>query len=165
MSDVRDESALRPVPAVSAALVRDGHILMVRRRHPPNAGRLALPGGKVEPGESLRDAAARELREETGVEARAEGVLTAIDLFDHDARGGLVAHYVIVVVGMRWRGGVEAAADDAMELRWMDLATLDAAGPDVCETAAEVARRLLQSRSDEETALTACASTSCVGNL
>ncbi|MBB3330417.1 ADP-ribose pyrophosphatase YjhB (NUDIX family) [Halomonas campaniensis] len=165
MPDFRDEAALRPVPAVSAALIRDGHILMVRRRYPPNAGRLALPGGKVEAGESLRDAAARELREETGVEAIGEVVLTAIDLFDHDALGSLVAHYVIVVIGMRWRGGVEAAADDATELRWMDLATLDAAGPDVCETAAEVARRLLQSGSGEETALRACASTSCVGNL
>lgn len=165
MSDFRDEAALRPVPAVSAALIRDGRILMVRRRYPPNAGRLALPGGKVEAGESLRDAAARELREETGVEANAEGVVTAIDLFDHDALGGLVAHYVIVVIGMRWRGGVEAADDDATELRWMDLATLDAAGPDVCVTAAEVARRLLQAERSEEAALRACASTSCTGNL
>ena len=144
MTELPDMATLRPVPAVSAALIRDGRLLMVRRRHPPNAGRLALPGGKVEIGESLGQAAERELREETGVEATANGVLTAIDLFDHDASGELVAHFVIVVVGMCWRGGVEAAADDATELRWMDLATLEAAGSDVCDSAAAMARRLLQ---------------------
>lgn len=165
MPDSREKANLHPVPAVSAALIRDGRILMIRRRNPPNAGQLALPGGKVEVGESLRDAAVRELHEETGVEAFAERILTAIDLFDHDDRGGLLAHYVIVVVGMHWRGGVEAAADDATELRWMDLAMLDAANAEVCESAARVARRLLDEAACASSALSSSDSTSCTGNL
>lgn len=135
---------VQPVPAVSAAVVRDGRILMVRRRNPPNAGKLALPGGKVEAGESLHQAAARELLEETGVVAEPRRILTALDLFDHDTQGALRMHFVIVVVQLAWRGGSEAAADDATALCWMDLAALDRAGSQVCDTAARVARRVLE---------------------
>ncbi|MFY0988931.1 NUDIX hydrolase [Halomonas sp. C05BenzN] len=143
----------RPIPAVSAAVVRDGRILMVRRRNPPNAGRLALPGGKVEHGENLQDAAVRELFEETGIRATPREVLTAIDVLDHDRHSTLLAHYVIVVIRMEWQGGIEAAADDATELRWMDLDALDAAGSGVCETAADVARRILLQAAREESSL------------
>ncbi|PMR67810.1 NUDIX hydrolase [Halomonas heilongjiangensis] len=134
----------RPVAAVSAALVREGRLLMVRRRHPPNAGYLALPGGKIEAGESLGDAAVRELLEETGLHATPHEVLTAIDVLDHDGQGRLQTHYVVVVIRMAGQWGVEAAADDASELYWMDMAALEAAGDDVCRTAAEVARRALR---------------------
>lgn len=145
-----DPSApIRPVAAVSAALVRDGRLLMVRRRNPPNAGRLALPGGRVEAGESLQDAAVRELREETGVHATPREVLTAIDVLEHDREGWLQAHYVVVVLRMAWQGGVEAAADDASELYWMDLAALEAAGDEVCWTAADVARLVLAGAREE----------------
>lgn len=146
----RDPSApFRPVAAVSAALVREGRLLMVRRRNPPNAGRLALPGGKVEAGECLQEAVVRELREETGVHATPREVLTAIDVLDHDREGRLRAHYVVVVIRMAWRGGNEAAADDASELYWMDPAALEAAGDEVCRTAAEVARRVLAGAREE----------------
>ncbi|PXX95321.1 NUDIX hydrolase [Halomonas sp. LBP4] len=146
----RDPSApIRPVAAVSAALVREGRLLMVRRRNPPNAGRLALPGGKVEAGESLQEAVVRELREETGVQATPREVLTAIDVLDHDREGRLRAHYVVVVIRMAWRGGNEAAADDASELYWVDRAALEAAGDEVCRTVAEVARRVLVGAREE----------------
>jgi len=134
----------RPIPAVSTALLSNDRILMVRRAHAPNAGRLALPGGKVEPGETLQAAAERELLEETGLSASAGEVFTAIDVFDHEVDGSLRAHYVIIVLRMAWRGGVAAAASDATELVWLDRDELEAAGSDVCATAAGVARALLQ---------------------
>jgi mutator protein MutT len=137
---------LRPIPAVSAAVIRHGRILMVRRRNPPNAGRLALPGGKIEMGESLYEAAARELEEETGIQATPFEVITAIDVM-HVHEGELLAHFVIVVIGMAWQGGIEAAADDATELSWMDATSLQQAGDDVSETAARVAYRVLEEAS------------------
>lgn len=145
--------SVRPVASVSAAVVRDSQILMVRRRNPPNAGRWTLPGGKVEPGESLQEAVVRELREETGVIGVPRNVVTAIDVISHDHHGRLISHYVVVVVRTLWQGGAEAAADDATELCWMDLARLDAAGSEVSVTAAEVARRVLQDHAREETSL------------
>ncbi|TFH86076.1 NUDIX domain-containing protein [Billgrantia azerbaijanica] len=146
-------SPVRPVASVSAAVMRHGRILMVRRRNPPNAGCLALPGGKIEPGESLQEAAVRELREETGVEAVPREVITAIDVLSHDAHGELLSHYVVIVVRLVWRSGVAAADDDATEVVWLDLEGLDAAGNDVSGTAAAVARRVLREHVEEEAAL------------
>ncbi|MGM0534980.1 MAG: NUDIX hydrolase [Pseudomonadota bacterium] len=153
MLDPTEAAGVHPVPAVSAAVIRGDRILMVRRRNPPNAGMLALPGGKVEAGESLQQAAARELLEETGVLAAPRRILTAIDLIDHDAAGVLRMHYVIVVVQLEWQGGVEAAADDASELRWMDLEALAQHGEEVCDSAGRVARRVLAEAMSAENAL------------
>src|SRR5690554_1359752 len=93
----------RPTPAVSCALLREGRLLMVRRRNPPHAGRLALPGGRVEAGEPLAAAAERELLEETGVQGRSLGPFTAIDVIDRDEAGRLHFHYVLVVMEMACR--------------------------------------------------------------
>jgi ADP-ribose pyrophosphatase YjhB (NUDIX family) len=61
--------ARQEVPAVSVAVVRDDRVLLVRRARPPSQGLYAFPGGKVEAGETLEQAARRELLEETGLEA------------------------------------------------------------------------------------------------
>ncbi len=133
----------RPTPAVSCALLRKGRLLMVRRRNPPNAGRLALPGGRVEAGEPLAAAAERELLEETGVQGRSLGPFTAIDVIDRDEAGRLHFHYVLVVMEMAWSSGEPVAADDATHACWMDLEALRAAREEVCSTALQVACRLL----------------------
>ncbi|MEQ6917427.1 NUDIX hydrolase [Halomonas aquatica] len=153
MPDIVAGAGVRPIPAVSAAVVRGDRILMVRRRNPPNAGKLALPGGKVEAGESLHQAAARELLEETGVLAAPRRILTAIDVFDHALDGSLTMHFVIVVVQLEWQGGVEAAADDATELRWMDLQALEQMDGEVSDSAALVARRVLADAMTAEVSL------------
>ncbi|TDO13798.1 MULTISPECIES: NUDIX hydrolase [Halomonas] len=153
MTEPYERLGVRPIPAVSAAVVRGDRILMVRRMNPPNAGMLALPGGKVEPGESLQQAAARELLEETGVIAAPRRILTAIDLFDHDDAGLLTMHFVIVVVQLEWQGGVELAADDATELRWMNLEALEQGDGEVSDSALRVARRVLAEAMSAENAL------------
>ncbi|XKE47359.1 NUDIX domain-containing protein [Halomonas organivorans] len=135
---------IRPVVAVAAAVVRDGRLLLVRRGRPPKAGRLALPGGKVGPGETLEAAVRRELREETGLEGAPLALLEALDLMDHegpDAR--LRSHYVLLVYRVAVQEGEARAGDDAESLHWLDLAGLEAAGEDVTDTTLAVARRLL----------------------
>ncbi|MCK0198902.1 NUDIX hydrolase [Ancylobacter sp. 6x-1] len=130
----------RPVVAVLAVVIREGKILLVRRANPPDQGLWGYPGGRVEPGEALLDAALRELEEETGLSAGDPQLLTVLDFIEHDAEGQLAWHYAMVTVLCRWRAGEAVAADDALEARWFDLdavATLDAsASARVAEIAA-----------------------------
>ena len=114
----------RPVLAALAVLVEDGHVLLVRRMNEPDAGLWGYPGGKVEWGEPIADAAVRELAEETGVEGEAAGFLTLIDVI-----GGSAAdrhHYALAAVLCRRLSGSPAAADDVSDAAWHPLdAVLD----------------------------------------
>ncbi|SEK10692.1 NUDIX hydrolase [Achromobacter sp. NFACC18-2] len=118
--------ASRPIAATIAAVVRDGHVLLVRRANPPDQDRWAFPGGKIDAGESLQAAAARELREETGVTAEPLHVFDAVDVFDRDEAGALRRHFILIAVLCRWQSGEPVAGDDARDARWVPLADLDA---------------------------------------
>ena len=127
-----------PIAAAIAVVVRGERLLLVRRSHKPDAGRWGFPGGKIEPGETVIAAALRELGEETGVAADPVEVLTAFDVIRGD--GPTVHHYVLIAVLCRWTHGEGAAASDAEEAAWFDLAALRALAksPDV-ERVAELA--------------------------
>lgn len=116
---------LRPIVATIAAVIRRGEVLLVRRANPPDVGRWGFPGGKIEAGETIQQAALRELREETGVEGRAREVFTAVDAFDHDDAGKLLQHFVLVAVRCDWQAGEPEAADDALEARWFPIEELE----------------------------------------
>lgn len=131
----------RPIPATIAAVIRDGQVLLVRRANPPDQGRWAFPGGKIELGERIEDAAARELFEETGVTAEPLTVFDAVDVFDHDADGLLRRHYILVAVLCRWISGEPVAGDDASQARWVPLAELDAQALALSFGVADVARK------------------------
>lgn len=131
----------RPIPATIAAVIRDGQVLLVRRANPPDQGRWAFPGGKIEMGERIEDAAARELFEETGVTAEPLTVFDAVDVFDHDADGLLRRHYILVAVLCRWISGEPVAGDDASQARWVPLAELDAQALALSFGVADVARK------------------------
>ena len=85
-----------PVPAVGAVVVHDGAVLMVRRARAPSRGVWAVPGGRIELGETLAEAAEREVREETGVRVRAGEPVWSFDSVVRDAGGRIAFHYVIV---------------------------------------------------------------------
>jgi ADP-ribose pyrophosphatase YjhB (NUDIX family) len=119
---------VRPVAAAIAAVIRGDEILLVCRGHAPNAGRWALPGGKIEFGESVETAALRELFEETQVRAEALQVFTAFDVFDHNERGELRQHYILIAVLCRWVSGNPQAGDDARDARWFQIQKLASAG-------------------------------------
>ena len=68
-----------PVPAVGVVCLKGDEVLLIRRGTPPRQGEWSLPGGRIEPGERLAEAALRELREETGVEAELIGLIDVVD--------------------------------------------------------------------------------------
>ena len=108
-----------PVPAVGAVVVHDGAVLMVRRGRAPSRGVWAVPGGRVELGETLAEATVREVREETGVEVRAGAPVWSFDSVIRDDEGRVAWHYVIVDLLANYVRGEPQARDDALEARWI----------------------------------------------
>lgn len=129
------DSALTPVPAVGVVCLRGDEVLLVRRGKPPRLGEWSLPGGRIEPGERAADAALRELKEETGVEARLLGLIDVVDgVFPEAGR-----HYVLIDYLAEWLSGEPVAGDDAAEAKFMPLqAAIDAV--DWSETRRIIAR-------------------------
>ena len=106
-----------PVPAVGVVCLKGDAVLLIRRGTPPRRGEWSLPGGRIEPGERLADAALRELREETGVEAKLIGLVDVVDgLFPEAGR-----HYVLIDYAAIWTGGEPVAGDDAAEAVFFPL--------------------------------------------
>lgn len=110
----------RPEVAVGAVVVADGRLLVVRRGRGVATGRWSLPGGRVEGGESLAEALAREVREETGLEVRVEG-LCGVAERRFDSHAFVILNYWCAVTG-----GTLSAGDDAAEARWADRGQLRA---------------------------------------
>tara|TARA_R110002049_G_scaffold10127_1_gene50131 strand:+ start:90398 stop:90835 length:438 start_codon:yes stop_codon:yes gene_type:complete len=123
------DPAPRPIVAVLAVVIHDNHVLLVQRANPPDAGLWGFPGGKVDFGEGLLAAAARELHEETGVTATPLRVIDALDAYDVAEDGTLRQHFALVAVVCTWQCGDPVAADDALDARWLPLAGLDGALP------------------------------------
>jgi len=130
-----------PIPAVIAVVVHEDRALLVRRANPPDAGLWGFPGGKIEFGETVKDAAIRELREETGVHAAAQDVLTALDVLVRDAGGDIRQHYILIAVQCRWIAGEPIAGDDALEARWFPVADLKPNTPAMSADVDVIARR------------------------
>ncbi|RUU00320.1 NUDIX domain-containing protein [Mesorhizobium sp. USDA-HM6] len=129
----------RIIPAVSVAVVRGMTVLLVKRARPPSQGFYAYPGGKVEPGETLAQAAARELAEETGLEARDYRPLRDIHI-DGRAENHAV-DYLLTVFGAAYVGGEPVASDDAETAAFYTLAEM--ADMPLADEVLEVARELL----------------------
>lgn len=120
---------LRPQAAVGVICIRDGHVLLVRRGTPPMTGEWSLPGGRIEPGEPVREAALRELREETGIEAALVGLVDVVDAIVKNREGTLITrHFVLTDFAARWISGEPVAGDDADEARFIPLADLEGLG-------------------------------------
>ncbi|MDC8802641.1 NUDIX hydrolase [Halomonas pacifica] len=116
-----ETSKKRPVVATIAVLLKGDKVLLVRRSNPPDAGRWGFPGGKIERGETIEEAALRELYEETNVTANMHRVFNAVDVLDFDKDGGLEYHFVLVAVLCVWVSGEPLAGDDALEACFFNL--------------------------------------------
>jgi len=109
----------RPLLGVSTIVRRDEHTLLVRRGQPPLQGLWSLPGGLVKAGEKLQQAAAREIREETGVEIGALEQLGLEEIVERDSDGAVKHHFVLIVYATRYRAGDAVAGDDAAAVMWV----------------------------------------------
>ena len=109
----------QPRVAVGAIVFKNNKVLLVRRGKPPAEDLWAIPGGRVEIGETLREAAEREIMEETGVAIRALEPVYTFDVIDRDADGRARFHYVIVDLAADYISGKPRAGDDASAARWV----------------------------------------------
>ena len=129
----------RPFLAVSVALWRDGRALLVRRARPPLAALWSFPGGLVEAGERLEEAAIREVREETGLEIDIVEPIDRAEVIRRDDKGKVERHYVIIVFAGRFLSGEASAGDDADAVAWVDLSEL--AGYELTPDTARIMQR------------------------
>jgi 8-oxo-dGTP diphosphatase len=106
-------TAMRRLAASAVVVDSAGRVLLVRREHEPEAGCWTFPGGRVEPSESLRDAAAREVLEETGLVVSVEHGLGRLDLPSGSGDVYEIHDFLAFVVS-----GDPAAGDDASDVGW-----------------------------------------------
>ena len=116
----------RPYLAVSAAIFRDGKVLVVRRARNPALGLYTLPGGGVEIGETLVQAVTREVREETALEVDPIALAGHREVIARDGQGRVERHFVILCFAARWRSGEPVLNEELDDARWLDPAELSA---------------------------------------
>jgi ADP-ribose pyrophosphatase YjhB (NUDIX family) len=138
-----NEPARRPLVGVITVVRRGERVLLARRSRGLHVGRWGYPGGHVEWGETIIEAALRELLEETGVEASPTGQIETFDTIGRDDSGAIAWHYVLVAVGATWRAGEARALSDAAEVAWLALAELRAGTHDLLDRVEALAARVL----------------------
>lgn len=126
----------RPYLAVSAAIIRDGRVLLVRRAHPPAQGLFTLPGGVVETGETLTEAIVREVREETSLTIEPVGLAGYREHIQRDGEHRVERHFVILPFAARWIAGEPRLNAELAEARW--LLPSELAGLSTTEGLAEI---------------------------
>jgi len=114
----KQKNSLTPRTAVGAVVMKEGKVLLVKRRNAPQKGKWAIPGGSVKLGETLQEAAEREIMEETGLTIQANEPVHAFDMIERDSAGNLLFHYVIIDLLADYIEGDVLPADDVSEARW-----------------------------------------------
>ena len=109
---------------MGALVIKDETVLLVKRGKAPSEGKWAIPGGSVELGETLQEAAEREIREETGIRIRALKPVYTFDFIERDKLEDIRFHYVIVDLEADYIGGRLKPGDDAASAGWIPFAEL-----------------------------------------
>ncbi len=119
------EYPAHPVVGVGAVVVRDGKALIIKRAHEPRKGEWSLPGGLLELGESLQDAARREIKEETGLDIEVGPVIETFDRVHRDPEGTIRYHFVIVDFVCWSAIGHAVPGSDADGVAWVSAEEID----------------------------------------
>jgi len=115
----------RPYLAVSAAIIDNGEVLIVRRARPPVQGIYTLPGGVVESGETVTEAVIREVREETALTIEPATLAGYREMITREAGGRTERHFVILCFAARLISGKAIPNDEIEEIRWCRPDELD----------------------------------------
>ena len=126
----------RPFLAVSAAIVRDSKVLVVRRARKPALNLYTMPGGVVETGETLFEAVTREVREETALEIQPVALAGHREAIMRNAQGKVERHFIIMCFAARWLSGETVLNEELDDARW--LAPAEIAGLSTTEGLAEI---------------------------
>ncbi|MDM7275871.1 MAG: NUDIX hydrolase [Thermoprotei archaeon] len=105
----------KPLVGVGCLVIDGGKVLLIKRAYPPGAGKWSIPGGHVELGEDLIEAAVRELREETRLEAEPRGIVNVDTLIATSGEKNIKVHYVLIDVLFANPKGELKASSDALE--------------------------------------------------
>ncbi len=119
MSDDRQYPE-RPYVGVGAVILKGDQVLLVRRGKAPRLGAWSIPGGMQHLGETVAEAAHREIHEETGLEVEILGIVDVVDSIQRDGDGRILYHYTLIDVAAAWRAGEARAGGDAAEAVWAD---------------------------------------------
>jgi mutator protein MutT len=115
----------QPVVGVGAIIIRNGEILLEKRKYDPGKGKWSIPGGLVELGENIAETVVREVKEETGLDVENPELVDVVDNIIRDENGEIKYHFIIVDYLVKVKGGEAKAQSDAEELRWTPLSEVE----------------------------------------
>jgi len=110
---------------VGAVVFKEDKVLLVLRGKPPAEKQWSIPGGSVELGETLQEAAEREIAEEAGIIIQARKPIYTFDVIERDENSDIRFHYVIVDLAADYISGELSAGDDAVDVSWVSLEDLN----------------------------------------
>lgn len=115
----------RPFVGVGVVVWRGPELLLIQRGKAPRYGSWSLPGGRQKLGETVREAAQREVKEETNLDVEITDLIDVVDSLTRDDDGRVRFHYTLVDFTAEWRAGEAVAGSDAAGVRWVDPSDLD----------------------------------------
>lgn len=124
MRDAAEKGSVRPTPTCCACVLHKGRLLLIQRGTEPNKGLWSFPGGHIELGETLFEAAKREAGEETGIEVEPLELFQTHDFIARDDAGRVCFHYLVNLVRARYLAGKARSGDDAVQARWVTEAEI-----------------------------------------
>ena len=115
----------RPWVGIGVVVHRGDEVLLIKRGKAPNKGKWSLPGGAQDVGETVFQAALREVMEETTIRVSAPKIIDVVDSITHDPQGKVIYHYTLIEVGCEYDSGTAIAKSDAEDVKWVMIKDLE----------------------------------------